>query len=141
MEIKEGTRKPNGGSEFAAEQIPTRITLSGYELSGSEPHSQQPRMERTILRNAESKQTNIMRRVYEMQRLHTAWHQVKQNAGAAGIDEMTVEDFDSRKEELIPLIHERLKGGEYRFKPALSKRGLVFLDDYTQRNLELPFCR
>jgi group II intron reverse transcriptase/maturase len=47
-----------------------------------------------------------------------AWHQVRKNAGAAGIDKMTVEAFEQREEELLKLIHEKLKGGTYRFKPA-----------------------
>lgn len=47
-----------------------------------------------------------------------AWQQVKRNAGAAGIDKMTVEGFELRREELLELIHEQLKAGKYRFKPA-----------------------
>jgi len=47
-----------------------------------------------------------------------AWQQVRKNAGAAGIDKMTVEAFDGRADELLTLIHERLKAGTYRFKPA-----------------------
>jgi retron-type reverse transcriptase len=31
---------------------------------------------------------------------------------------MTVEAFERRKEELLALIHEKLKVGIYRFKPA-----------------------
>ena len=61
---------------------------------------------------------NILEKVYEPGRLYMAWQQVRKNAGAAGIDKMTVEAFESREEELMPLIHEKLKGGEYRFKPA-----------------------
>jgi hypothetical protein len=36
--------------------------------------------------------------------LQTAWQQVKQNAGAAGIDQMTVEAFEQRKDELLAVI-------------------------------------
>jgi group II intron reverse transcriptase/maturase len=59
-----------------------------------------------------------MERVYEPGRLYKAWQQVKKNAGAAGIDKMTVKDFESRETELLGLIHEKLKSGSYRFKPA-----------------------
>jgi RNA-directed DNA polymerase len=38
--------------------------------------------------------------------------------GAAGIDRMTVEDFESRQEELMNLLREKLESGTYRFKPA-----------------------
>ncbi|HUO76599.1 MAG TPA: group II intron reverse transcriptase/maturase [Thermodesulfovibrionales bacterium] len=64
------------------------------------------------------KQVGVMGRIYEPGRLYNAWQQVKKNAGAAGIDKMTVRDFDSRETELLGLIHEKLKTGTYRFKPA-----------------------
>jgi len=64
------------------------------------------------------KHVKVLERVYDPGRLRTAWRQVKQNAGAAGIDQMTVEAFERRKDELIAVIHEKLKAGIYRFKPA-----------------------
>jgi group II intron reverse transcriptase/maturase len=47
-----------------------------------------------------------------------AWQQVRKNAGAAGIDKMTVEAFERREDELLKLIRDKLKAGTYRFKPA-----------------------
>lgn len=67
---------------------------------------------------AKVKQKNIMERVYAPGRLQMAWRQVKGNAGAAGIDKMTVEEFESRRVELLQLIQDKLKSGRYRFKPA-----------------------
>jgi len=64
------------------------------------------------------KHVRVMKQVYEPGRLRKAWQQVKQNAGAAGIDRMTVEAFEQRKDELLAVIHEKLKSGTYRFKPA-----------------------
>ena len=64
------------------------------------------------------KQENILERVYNPGRLRMAWQQVRKNAGAAGIDKMTVDAFDQRADELLKLIHEKLKAGTYRFKPA-----------------------
>jgi group II intron reverse transcriptase/maturase len=52
-----------------------------------------------------------------------AWQQVRKNAGAAGIDKMTVEAFERREDDLLKLIHEKLKAGTYRFKPA--RRALI----------------
>ncbi len=69
------------------------------------------------------KHVKVMKSVYEPRRLRQAWQQVKQNAGAAGIDQMTVETFGQRKDELITIIHEKLKAGTYRFKPA--RRALI----------------
>lgn len=64
------------------------------------------------------KEERVLERVYEPKRLIAAWRQVKENAGAAGIDKMSVEDFEERKQELMRVIHKKLKSGEYRFKPA-----------------------
>lgn len=64
------------------------------------------------------KYKHIMERVFEPWRLQAAWQQVKANDGAAGIDQMTVAEFEQREGELLALIHEKLKAGTYRFKPA-----------------------
>lgn len=64
------------------------------------------------------KHRKVLEKVYEPRRLRAAWRQVKRNAGAAGIDQMTVGLFEQREEELLELIHEKLKAGTYRFKPA-----------------------
>ena len=60
----------------------------------------------------------MLERVYEPRRLLEAWQQVKTNAGAAGIDRMSVKDFEERKGELMPVIRNKLRQGTYRFKPA-----------------------
>ena len=66
----------------------------------------------------ELKYKGVMERVFEPRRLQAAWQQVKANDGAAGIDRMTVAAFERRESELLALIHEKLKAGAYRFKPA-----------------------
>ena len=65
-----------------------------------------------------SKHENVLEQVYEPRRLLEAWQQVKSNAGAAGIDRMSVKEFEERKGELMPIIRNKLIGGTYRFKPA-----------------------
>ena len=67
------------------------------------------------------KQENVLERVYNLGRLCMAWRQVRKNAGAAGIDRMTVEEFERREDELVKLIHDKLEDGTYRFKPARRK--------------------
>ena len=61
---------------------------------------------------------DVLVKVYEPGRLQRAWQQVRKNAGAAGIDQMTVEEFAQREDELLALIHDKLKSGSYRFQPA-----------------------
>jgi len=77
------------------------------------------------------KHVKVLERVYEPRRLRTAWRQVKQNAGAAGIDQMTVEAFERREVRFVMDLK--------RFR----KQGLIFLHDFTQRQqpLELIFSR
>lgn len=69
------------------------------------------------------KATEVLAQVYEPGRLCAAWWQVKKNAGAAGIDRMTVEEFGRREDKLLALIHDKLESGSYRFKPA--RRALI----------------
>jgi RNA-directed DNA polymerase len=61
---------------------------------------------------------DVLVKVFEPGRLQMAWQQVKKNAGAAGIDRMTVEEFARKEEHLLALIHDKLKSGNYRFQPA-----------------------
>jgi group II intron reverse transcriptase/maturase len=60
----------------------------------------------------------VIERVYEPRRLLLAWQQIRKNAGAAGIDKMTVEAFEREEDILLQFIHEKLKSGTYRFRPA-----------------------
>jgi retron-type reverse transcriptase len=55
------------------------------------------------------KARQVLAKVYEPRRLRMAWQQVKKNAGAAGIDRMTVEEFTRREEVLLALIHDKRK--------------------------------
>ena len=64
------------------------------------------------------KEKGVLAKVCEPRRLQMAWQQVKKNAGAAGIDRMTVEEFTRREEVLLALIHDKLNSMSYRFKPA-----------------------
>jgi group II intron reverse transcriptase/maturase len=82
------------------------------------------------------KHTNVAERVYEKRRLLEAWQQVKQNGGVAGIDNMTVNDFEERKRELFPIIYNKLREGKYKFKPV--KRVLIPKEGGKVRKLGIP---
>jgi RNA-directed DNA polymerase len=60
----------------------------------------------------------VLVEVFDPGRLLEAWQQVRRNAGAAGIDQMTVEEIAQREEQLLALIHDKLESGTYRFQPA-----------------------
>ena len=66
----------------------------------------------------EVKAEKVLERVYDWGRLRMAWKQVEKNAGAAGIDKMTVEAFKEREEFLLRQIQEKLQAGIYRFHPG-----------------------
>jgi len=96
---------------------------------------------------------NVIERVYEPRRLREAWQQVRRNAGAAGIDGMTVAAFEQRRDELLQVIHDKLKAGTYRFRPARrtlipkdgtsKKRKLgipVVMDRVVGQSVNLVFC-
>ncbi len=60
----------------------------------------------------------VLVKVYDPGRLRMAWQRVRKNAGAAGVDRMTVEEFSQKEERLLALIHDKLESGSYRFQPA-----------------------
>ncbi len=64
------------------------------------------------------KEHEVLERVWQPKRMLEAWRQVKRNAGAAGIDQMSVEEFAERKTELLRGAIVKLRDGTYRFKPA-----------------------
>jgi RNA-directed DNA polymerase len=64
------------------------------------------------------KDSEVLVKVFDPGRLLEAWQQVRKNAGAAGIDRMTVEEFAQREEQFLGLIHDKLESGTYRFQPA-----------------------
>jgi RNA-directed DNA polymerase len=99
------SQKPNGGTH----------PVSG---SGHGPLEARQSLMWKRSRSSQVKQEKVIERVYEPGRLYQAWQQVRRNAGAAGIDKMTVAGFESRSEELLAFIHASLKAGNYRFKPA-----------------------
>ena len=60
---------------------------------------------------------SLIDKVYRAQTLKTAWHKVKSNAGAAGVDGQSVERFESRAEQYLEELEQALKAGQYRPQP------------------------
>ena len=121
--MEQGAQKAIGGGEFhmGAEAENRR----GHQPSGSGDNANHPRpsLAEDSHGGSELKVVGVMKRVYDRRRLVQAWQQVRANAGAAGVDNMTVEAFGEREDEFLSLIHDKLKAGTYRFKPA--KRVLI----------------
>jgi RNA-directed DNA polymerase len=60
---------------------------------------------------------SLMDKVYRKQTLKAAWHKVKDNAGAAGVDGQSVEQFEARAEVYLEELERALRTGEYRPQP------------------------
>jgi retron-type reverse transcriptase len=66
-----------------------------------------------------------------------ALHQASQDADAAEIDQMTEDACERRKDDLLALIHDKIKSGIYHFKPA--RRVLIPKEGSAKmRNLGIP---
>jgi RNA-directed DNA polymerase len=60
---------------------------------------------------------SLIDKVYRPQTLKAAWHKVKGNAGAAGVDGQSVKQFGFRAEIYLAELEQALKTGEYRPEP------------------------
>ena len=63
---------------------------------------------------------SLIDKVYRPQTLRAAWHKVAKNAGAAGVDRQSVEQFAAGKEVYLQELEEALKRGSY--KPLAVRR-------------------
>ena len=79
---------------------------------------------------------SLIDKVFSRKNLELAWEKVKRNRGSAGIDKVTVEQFETRKEEYLALLHQRLRDGSYRPKPV--KRVEIGKSDGGVRKLGIP---
>jgi RNA-directed DNA polymerase len=78
----------------------------------------------------------MMEQVLAPENLHAAWRRVKANAGAPGIDGMSVEAFPAFARKHWPRIRSALMSGTYR--PAPVRRVFIPKPDGSQRPLGVP---
>ena len=79
---------------------------------------------------------SMMERVVAPENLETAWQRVKANAGAPGVDGMTVAAFPAFCREHWPRLRAQLMEGTYR--PAPVRRVFIPKPDGTERPLGVP---
>ena len=60
---------------------------------------------------------SLIDKVYRQETLKAAWHKVRENAGAAGVDGQSVKQFGFRAEIYLAELEQALKSGEYRPEP------------------------
>ena len=78
----------------------------------------------------------MMEQILAPENLNAAWRRVKANAGAPGVDGMSVGDFPAFMREHWPRIRSALNTGTYR--PAPVRRVFIPKPDGTERPLGVP---
>jgi len=61
---------------------------------------------------------SLIDKVWSERTLGLAWEKVKSNAGACGVDGITVERFDKDSQKRLLAVKEHLKGGSYQPRPV-----------------------
>lgn len=79
---------------------------------------------------------SLIDKVYSRTNLALAWEKVKQNHGSAGIDEVTIAQFEANKEVYLELLHRKLREGTYQPKPV--KRVEIAKSGAGVRKLGIP---
>ena len=69
-------------------------------------------------RQGKQKVHSLIDKVFSRTNLELAWEKVKKNRGGAGIAEVTIAQFEARKEYYLDLLHRKLRDGTYQPKPV-----------------------
>ena len=69
-------------------------------------------------RGKKRKVHSLIDKVYSRKNLELAWEKVKRNHGSGGIDGVTIEKFEEKKEYYLAMLHQKLRDGTYQPKPV-----------------------
>lgn len=87
-------------------------------------------------RSRKQKVHSLIDKVFSRKNLALAWPRVKKNHGSAGIDAVTVEQFERRQGYYWDLVHRKLRDRTYRPHPV--KRVEIDKSDGGVRKLGIP---
>jgi RNA-directed DNA polymerase len=87
-------------------------------------------------RRGRRKVHSLIDKVFSRRNLELAWEKVKKNRGSAGIDEVTIAEFEKRKDYYLDFLHCKLREGTYRPRPV--KRVEISKPDGGIRKLGIP---
>jgi group II intron reverse transcriptase/maturase len=79
---------------------------------------------------------SLIDKVFSRKNLELAWEKVKKNRGSAGIDDVTIAQFEARQECYLDLLHRKLREGTYRPQPV--KRVEIPKSEGGVRKLGIP---
>jgi RNA-directed DNA polymerase len=83
---------------------------------------------------------SLIDKVYAPRHLSRAFEKVKANRGAAGVDHVTIDQFDARREEQLAKLSAELKAGSYR-PQAIRRAWIPKPGSREQRPLGIPTVR
>jgi RNA-directed DNA polymerase len=111
-----------GQSESQASVVPARATqdaeTQGRDWSWVEASVWNERLLAALVNGVKGgKWFSLIDKVYRKQTLKAAWNKVKDNAGAAGVDGQSVEQFEARAEHYLEELERALRMKEYRPQP------------------------
>jgi RNA-directed DNA polymerase len=107
--------RPNAGTEETVEP--------------QDPHTSKGRQRK-------KKVHSLIDKVFSRKNLELAWEKVRKNRGSAGIDEVTITQFEARQEYYLDLLHRKLRDGTYQPQPV--KRVEIPKPDGGVRKLGIP---
>jgi len=87
--------------------------------TGKEDTAERQALHASERRTGERKKVHsLIDKVFSRKNLELAWEKVKKNRGSAGIDEVTIAQFEEGKDFYLDLLHHKLRQGTYRPKPV-----------------------
>ncbi len=107
-----------------------------WRLYKAERYVWSEKMLRTLARGVKGgKWFSLVDKVYSERTLSLAWQKVRSNAGACGVDGITIEAFAKDSESRLLVVNEHLKQGSYQPNPSLTFHGqkMTFLTDFSEK--------
>jgi RNA-directed DNA polymerase len=83
---------------------------------------------------------SLIDKVWDEQNLRAAFRRVKANKGAAGVDHISIEDFEKKLDENVRLVSRQLSEGTYQPQP-IARRYIPKPGSREQRPLGIPTVR
>lgn len=133
-----GVRKANPEGERPSEEEPPRVPEA--DKQGGEDMWQRHKAERgawsrgmleALERGVKGgKWFSLIDKVYSEKTLAAGWEKVRSNAGACGVDGITIERFEKQAKERLLAVKEQIERGGYH--PQLIKR--VWIDSRAKRD-------
>jgi RNA-directed DNA polymerase len=82
---------------------------------------------------------SLIDKVFSRKNRELAWEKVQKNRGRAGVDDVTIGQFEARQEYDVDLLHRKLRDGTYRPQPV--KRVEIPKSEGGGRKLGIPAVR